>query len=750
MGSAENESEFSTSLPGAAAAEQLDAAALLAHVSQSDKTLQKVKRKVVSLSGQKGGVEPPLSGPAAARVARSEAFSHTSKDVTKWQPIVKKNREAENLKFPLNDPGQQKLSNAALVENFAPSGSMEDEIRSMLKQGGATEDSIRRYEELELNKLSVEDVKERRNQLNKLRNLMFYQEMKCRRIRKIKSKKYHKLLRRSNEKIEAKMLSELQSIDPEAAEQERLKLEAKRAKERLTLKHKNQSKWVKRVLERRDGGDTESRRAISAQLTLGESLKKKMDDMDDRSDDSADDGPSDEDDDARAERKVRELSAAVDEGPAVEKGVLSLGFMRRAADKKRDEARALLDELQQDDDDDDVGDEAGGPTDEADGQTKSRRSFAPGGVAAKADSEYDSDLDGPILDDNSFAVSKTATSGGRVVRLSGNMQIDAELQKSLQPNGSSTKVAKDRGSSSGAARKQRSAEQQTVQHESEPGTADCDDEQTSSNPWMQAADEKARVVKSSKKRVRDSTDTKQGGLDADGDDLIDTNATLAVAGPAHGSGSAKKQKSAKAVADNEDCDDDDNSRDEPHSGLTPNHRSAAAQRSLIEQGFAGATEEDDFMAEKEELIDRDKPKEVKPLPGWGSWAGAGVEWEPRKALVDKLNKKQREQAAKRGPRKDHNLKHVIINEKRDKKASQFVVLDVPYPFTSREQYERSLRQPIGPEFNTATAHEKMTKPHVIVKSGSIVDPIGLSNRQKMIAKTKAKAQTEKSRRTFNG
>ena len=175
MGSAENESEFSTSLPGAAAAEQLDAAALLAHVSQSDKTLQKVKRKVVSLSGQKGGVEPPLSGPAAARVARSEAFSHTSKDVTKWQPIVKKNREAENLKFPLNDPGQQKLSNAALVENFAPSGSMEDEIRSMLKQGGATEDSIRRYEELELNKLSVEDVKERRNQLNKLRNLMFYQ-----------------------------------------------------------------------------------------------------------------------------------------------------------------------------------------------------------------------------------------------------------------------------------------------------------------------------------------------------------------------------------------------------------------------------------------------------------------------------------------------------------------------------------------------------------------------------------------------
>ena len=46
-----------------------------------------------------------------------------------------------------------------------------------------------------------------------------------------------------------------------------------------------------------------------------------------------------------------------------------------------------------------------------------------------------------------------------------------------------------------------------------------------------------------------------------------------------------------------------------------------------------------------------------------------MEWEPRKALVDKLNKKQREQAAKRGPRKDHNLKHVIINEKRDKKVS---------------------------------------------------------------------------------
>ena len=37
---------------------------------------------------------------------------------------------------------------------------------------------------------------------------------------------------------------------------------------------------------------------------------------------------------------------------------------------------------------------------------------------------------------------------------------------------------------------------------------------------------------------------------------------------------------------------------------------------------------------------------------------------------------------------------------------------MPYPFTSREAYERSMRAPIGPEYNTDEAFRNLTRPAV--------------------------------------
>lgn len=51
--------------------------------------------------------------------------------------------------------------------------------------------------------------------------------------------------------------------------------------------------------------------------------------------------------------------------------------------------------------------------------------------------------------------------------------------------------------------------------------------------------------------------------------------------------------------------------------------------------------------------------------------------------------------------------------------------EVPYPFTSREQYERSLRQPIGTEWNTSQSVRAMTRPAVIVRRGAAVAPMKL-------------------------
>ena len=56
-------------------------------------------------------------------------------------------------------------------------------------------------------------------------------------------------------------------------------------------------------------------------------------------------------------------------------------------------------------------------------------------------------------------------------------------------------------------------------------------------------------------------------------------------------------------------------------------------------------------------------------------------------------------------------------------ATRYLATKVPYPFETREQYEASLRAPIGREWNTQEVYQKMIKPRVITKMGTIIDPL---------------------------
>jgi U3 small nucleolar RNA-associated protein 14 len=58
---------------------------------------------------------------------------------------------------------------------------------------------------------------------------MFYQELKQRKIAKIKSKTYRKLKKKDKEKNEMS-IDELKKLDPDAAREKILKLEAERIK----------------------------------------------------------------------------------------------------------------------------------------------------------------------------------------------------------------------------------------------------------------------------------------------------------------------------------------------------------------------------------------------------------------------------------------------------------------------------------------------------------------------------------------
>ncbi|BBH10430.1 B-block binding subunit of TFIIIC [Prunus dulcis] len=194
--------------------------------------------------------------------------------------------------------------------------------------------------------VSAEDEKDRHNRMAKMRSLLFRHEMKSKHIKKIKSKTYHRLLKKDR----LKASSTQSQMDREAAKELAMKQEYERAKERMTLRHKGSSKWTKRIKERGiDVQDEGTRTAIAEQQHLHALLTRKMNSMKDGSSSSSDD-TSDEDvysagsDQARASKllekaKEKTLNLLDEDDEVPKSGVLSLPFMVRGL-KKRNEAAA--------------------------------------------------------------------------------------------------------------------------------------------------------------------------------------------------------------------------------------------------------------------------------------------------------------------------------------------------------------------------------------------------------------------------
>lgn len=53
------------------------------------------------------------------------------------------------------------------------------------------------------------------------------------------------------------------------------------------------------------------------------------------------------------------------------------------------------------------------------------------------------------------------------------------------------------------------------------------------------------------------------------------------------------------------------------------------------------------------------------------------------------------------------MNHVIISEKKDKRASKYMLKDLPFPYTSAAQHEQKLRTPMGPEWSTSTVRSRL-------------------------------------------
>ncbi|KAJ2483777.1 hypothetical protein IWW56_000154 [Coemansia sp. RSA 2131] len=624
-----------------------------------------------------GVVTAPVARRLQDQMDRSVAYVQTKKSVSEWQPTVSANREAEHLSFPLNQPNVAPTTKA--LADIKSSTPMESQIQSILEQSGMTDEQQRQYEELELQSQTPEEIRARQRELRLMRDLMFRSERKAKRSAKIKSKVYHRILKKEKLRGQEKALEQMQTEDPEMYAMLVEKMARNRAEERMTLRHKNTGKWAQAMSRR--SHDEGAQQMLREQLEQHDSLKRKIYDIesdDDVADYEAgqDRGSDGESDDGTFEgiRKgaIDQLGAESDDEvrDTPHKALFDMKFMRSAMQRKQDQAdedvrlaRAEFEALEAD-----VDDEGGVKVNRTAAVKAARDVVAPagapgrmsfgGGLAATEDVEQPSSVQ---LDEHG-TIGQVASGAGHRVRLDGPLSVTAT-----------------------------------------PNDAD-------QNPWL---DSKATATQRGDSSVLSKDSTRLDKLSAR---LREKRAnTRATASGAMAESVLLDVSQTLHAKSNDDV--------EMQHISNPN---AFTQRELVEQAFAeDNVVEAEFAQEKEDEEAADAPQdEDLTLPGWGSWGGAKIAPRKNKIVRKAVN------GVTRANRTDANMGSVIINQRQQKTATKYYASSVPFPYYSGDQYEASMQAPLGKEWNTTKSHAKIIKPRVLTKSGRIIDPISIPSKRR--------------------
>lgn len=494
----------------------------------------------------------------------------------------------------------------------------------------------------------------------------------------------------------------------------RLKAEVERARERATLRHKTTGKWAK-AMQGHEGLDIDQRQAIGEMLERGEKLRRRIQGemSGDESEESASD---DEEQDVEtikqgAFEELAMLNASVD-SPSMDlksKSVFNMKFMRdtaarqiREVDTEADDFLKEMGGVEQGSDDDALGDGTviEGPSIQRVG---GRVTYHPGASAsAKPVGSRASETSSVTLQSADLAQEGPQTSNAI-----SSPRLSSPTQESNPWLASS---------SSGPSRKRSEV---LVQKGSDALAK-------SSNKLKK----RAAKGEQEQERIRDDA-----VLEIDANNVLtvlEPASTLAVANPKReqkGKGKEKTKNGSVAAqlppaeADGSDghseVDEQEHALERKRQGGKGKGVAAFKQRELVSLAFAGDNVVQAFEDLKQKEIEADAPREVDTtLPGWGSWGGTGTKkLPPRPNLIKKIA------GVDPSSRADYKKAHVIISERRDKKAAKYLVKELPYPYTSHAQYARSMDIPIGAEWNTRVGFQRGTLPRVVKKMGTVIEPL---------------------------
>jgi U3 small nucleolar RNA-associated protein 14 len=186
-------------------------------------------------------LKKPLERIHADRLERTVAYEQNKKKLGRWDAVVTKNKLADEVFFPLQN------EKTDLIEN--PKNLYERRYRTEL--GKKLQEIFPQKEETEqvedVAKLSLREMIQKKKEMNRIKMRESYKISKAKKQGKIKSKTYHKLMKREKLKEKMKEFESLKATDPEAALKELEKIERQRVEERATLRHKNTGTWAKNL-----------------------------------------------------------------------------------------------------------------------------------------------------------------------------------------------------------------------------------------------------------------------------------------------------------------------------------------------------------------------------------------------------------------------------------------------------------------------------------------------------------------------
>ncbi|KAH7396990.1 Utp14 protein-domain-containing protein [Phaeosphaeria sp. MPI-PUGE-AT-0046c] len=639
-------------------------------------------------------LDAPLPKRQQDKLDRAAANVKAKETLERWTDTIKRNRRAENLVFPLqNKSGGDAVGETRLqpTTTSAPTNDLESTIQAILQQSGLSngaedEDKIRKGEELELNKRPIEEVMKNRAQLRLARELAFREEIRAKRIKKIKSKAYRRVHRKEREKLLEKERSQLKADGVDLSEEEREYNDRRRAEERMGAKHR-ESKWAKGIKATgRAAWDQDALDGVTEMARRNEELRRRVEGKAVRNDDEdASDVPSDEDDsedDSDAEggddaALQRSLSKLKHNPFSTDQSRLGqMAFMQRAEATKRAQNDEDIERIRRE-----IAGEDSVSEEEAENSAKvGRRKYGPGKeISLPLQISRNEFEEQPDSDDED--ASRAANGEGKESTNNG--------ARSATKSGGRESLRKSQ-------RKERASASEAVEVDEEAAnpflTKAKKDKKTTDHAGAQPNGAKAQSQAKSKSNSKPQETT----VDA----FLQQRITA-----------ADEDGWATVIGNQDDSDAEASDAALEEEGIDLDL--VLRNQALTAKGFAGDDVAADFATEKLATIaDEESTTVTTHLPGWGAWTGTGLKSKGAKTVTSKPG-------LDANKRKDRKLDRVIINEKRAKPTTKYMASQLPFPFESREQYERSLRVPKGKEWVSKRTFQDGTRPRVLVKQGVI-------------------------------